>query len=706
MVQGDFERSLPMVQGDFDDEMLLNELLMTVSEGPIEVHAPSGPIEVPVSSGCWSRQLCGRDHPCTPGFKAGLGHFKNKFCERCRRDGILVLAERVCLTTSELQLRQFENSNGRSVWTQGARLVNQTMKCAGPALLIFEGRVPAVIAASAAPLPDSWLCLDASFRGAACIRFTISKGTLVPVSTLPTALCAQLLPRQLSALEFESAPKRRRANEALSVRRPSSSASPSSDDYLADQDGRGDGSSAASASPPRLVEAAEPSGDARVHSLGMHAPEQGSEQRSTLELSRMAAPTGAQSGAQTGIRAPPSNRRTLLAAHVALEREISAALHMGVLSPFHAPEHVVDREDGFFGADVAFPLGSGYDAPPPHMASEPTEHPFSMQEREFLSAFLPQLRLSSTILRASMPLSDDPPNAYEFATSTRDSTPWASGEPPFVSAPDDRTRPATAGTLPPSPPSLSRPLTSDSLLFATNGKSAAPELSGSCTTLKAATCTVGTQTGLTVSWSFVYTLVDFAIWCAWFPTLVVVGVFQLYMSPIERSWSTLIFEFVLPFMIFFASIAIFVLVLRLVGILDVRSARVLTATWWGRIFRCCCLPRSERYRVMDEEKASVIELDKSVNKRLLARTSRSSFCICFLLLANLYMVGNTFFVRMFILNNRSDDNFEAQSATTLNFTLTSSSIIQNSSLQNVSLLNSSLLNSSLLNSSLLNSTVF
>ena len=209
-----------------------------------------------------------------------------------------------------------------------------------------------------------------------------------------------------------------------------------------------------------------------------------------------------------------------------------------------------------------------------------------------------------------------------------------------------------------------------------------------------------------MSWSFVYTLVDFAIWCAWFPTLVVVGVFQLYRSPIERSWSTLIFEFVLPFMIFFASIAIFVLVLRLVGILDVRSARVLTATWWGRIFRCCCLPRSERYRVMDEEKASVIELDKSVNKRLLARTSRSSFCICFLLLANLYMVGNTFFVRMFILNNRSDDNFEAQSATTLNFTLTSSSIIQNSSLQNVSLLNSSLLNSSLLNSSLLNSTVF
>ena len=70
MVQGDFERSLPMVQGEFDDEMLLNELLMTVSEGPIEVHAPSGPIEVPVSSGCWSRQLCGRDHPCTPGFKA------------------------------------------------------------------------------------------------------------------------------------------------------------------------------------------------------------------------------------------------------------------------------------------------------------------------------------------------------------------------------------------------------------------------------------------------------------------------------------------------------------------------------------------------------------------------------------------------------------------------------------------------------------
>ena len=688
MVQGEFERSLPMVQEEFDDEMLLDELLMTVSEGRIDVHASSGPIEVPMSSGCWSRQLCGRDHPCTPGFKAGPGHFKNKFCERCRKDGILILAERVCLTTSELQLQQFENSNGRSVWTQGARLVNQTMKCAGPALLIFEGRVPAVIAASAAPLPDSWLCHDASFRGAACIRFTISKGTLVPVSTVPTALCAQLLPRQLSALEFESAPKRRRANDVQSVRRPSSTASPSSDDYLADQDGRGNGSSAASASPPRLVEAAEPTGDACMHSLGMHAREQGPEQGPTLELSRMLAPTGAQSGAQTRSRAPPSNRRTLLAAHVNLEREITAALRMGALPPFHAPEPEVDREDWFLGEDDAFPLGSGYDAFPPPLASEPTEHPFSMQEGELLSALLSQLRLSSAILRASMPLSDEPPDAHEFATATRESTPWASGEPPFVSAPDDRTRPATAGTLPPSPPSLSRPLTSESLLFATNGKSAAPELSDTCTTLKAANCTVGTQTGLTVTWSFVYTIVDFAIWCAWFPTLVVVGVFHVYMSPIERSWSTAIFEFILPFIIFFASIAIFVLVIRSVGILDVRSARVLTATWWGRIFRCCCLPRSERYRVMDEEKASVIELDKSVNKRLLARTSRSSICICFLLLANLYLVGNSFFVRMFLESDSSDDNFEAQSAATLNFTLNSSSIIQNSSLQNVRLPNS------------------
>jgi hypothetical protein len=178
--------------------------------------------------------------------------------------------------------------------------------------------------------------------------------------------------------------------------------------------------------------------------------------------------------------------------------------------------------------------------------------------------------------------------------------------------------------------------------------------------------------------------VDFAIWFAWFPTMVVVGVFHFYMSPIERSWSTAIFEFILPFIIFFASIAIFVLVIRSVGILDVRSARVLTATWWGRIFRCCCLPRSERYRVMDEEKASVIELDKSVNKRLLDRTSRSSICICFLLLANLYLVGNSFFMRMFLLRDSSDDNFEAQSAATLN----SSSIIQNSSLQNVRLPNS------------------
>ena len=47
---------------------------------------------------CWGLLLTGNPG-CSPGFKAGTGHFKNHFCPSCARDGLLPRTVRsACLT--------------------------------------------------------------------------------------------------------------------------------------------------------------------------------------------------------------------------------------------------------------------------------------------------------------------------------------------------------------------------------------------------------------------------------------------------------------------------------------------------------------------------------------------------------------------------------------------------------------------------------
>lgn len=125
---------------------------------------------------CWGSELSGRI--CTPDFSPGTNHLKNKFCEICRRDGFAVLAERV---RSVERKEAFPNTNGRSVWTRGSRLCNQTMKCVGPAVVIFEDHNAAEISTASAPVPDHWLRRDAS--GALYVHFNIKLGTVCPAPT-------------------------------------------------------------------------------------------------------------------------------------------------------------------------------------------------------------------------------------------------------------------------------------------------------------------------------------------------------------------------------------------------------------------------------------------------------------------------------------------------------------------------------------------
>ena len=51
-----------------------------------------------IGSGCWGAELSG-GQVCTPDFQQGNGHFKNKFCAKCREHGITIAADRVCVLT-------------------------------------------------------------------------------------------------------------------------------------------------------------------------------------------------------------------------------------------------------------------------------------------------------------------------------------------------------------------------------------------------------------------------------------------------------------------------------------------------------------------------------------------------------------------------------------------------------------------------------
>ena len=79
---------------------------------------------------CWGAELTGM--MCTGGFvrdRSAGGHLKNKFCGRCRSLGLEVEEERVRML-SHADHAAFPNTTSRSVWTNGARIINQTAKCA------------------------------------------------------------------------------------------------------------------------------------------------------------------------------------------------------------------------------------------------------------------------------------------------------------------------------------------------------------------------------------------------------------------------------------------------------------------------------------------------------------------------------------------------------------------------------------------------
>ena len=140
---------------------------------------------VPVNSSsyCWGAVAAGASEKCTPGFQIGTTHFKTKFCPSCTA-ALTIPIERVRACTAEQgALLSMSSKMQNGFWKDSPpsfggvrmRLVNNTMLCDGPWLVIFEGP-PSPL--EWADLPSNWL--DGNGQ---TITFCSRKGTLVPRAT-------------------------------------------------------------------------------------------------------------------------------------------------------------------------------------------------------------------------------------------------------------------------------------------------------------------------------------------------------------------------------------------------------------------------------------------------------------------------------------------------------------------------------------------
>ena len=125
---------------------------------------------------CWGAMLSGSAAECDPNFDGGTGHLKNKFCNRCRHNGILMPASSIRALSPELY-DLYENRTVGGAWNPGSppyRLINQTANCSGPRLVIFAGGLPNP-SHRFLDIPANWLTPDGQW-----MRLEASKGTLVP----------------------------------------------------------------------------------------------------------------------------------------------------------------------------------------------------------------------------------------------------------------------------------------------------------------------------------------------------------------------------------------------------------------------------------------------------------------------------------------------------------------------------------------------
>ena len=129
---------------------------------------------------CWGSQLAGHTRYCTVGFTPGTGHFKNKFCPSCH-DCIEVHFSRVHV----LKPNELSNGHGEGFWKRATaamgggkvRIVNNTLTCIGPQLVVYEEPPQVPPDPDRPPLPENWVEENV-------VTLCVAKGTLVPVQEL------------------------------------------------------------------------------------------------------------------------------------------------------------------------------------------------------------------------------------------------------------------------------------------------------------------------------------------------------------------------------------------------------------------------------------------------------------------------------------------------------------------------------------------
>ena len=131
---------------------------------------------------CWGAIVAGSNANCTADFRVGHNHFKNKFCAQCRAQ-IEVPVEHVRALTPELSAAFSVSSRmAAGFWKLAPpayggglmRVVNNTLACTGPWLVLFKDSPPAI----------DWQELPSDWVREGKIAFRISKGTMVPLAAL------------------------------------------------------------------------------------------------------------------------------------------------------------------------------------------------------------------------------------------------------------------------------------------------------------------------------------------------------------------------------------------------------------------------------------------------------------------------------------------------------------------------------------------
>jgi len=194
------------------------EVMRMAMPQPIEVPCEASPAlgEDDEVDGCpcWGGMLKGTSAQCTPGFASGKAHFKNKFCEECRK-GIDVPADRVRAVRPGVQAL-YANSLRAGFWKRSApalgggevRIANNTITCDGPWLIVYRAGHDVVAPPCATEIPDAWVSRSGT------ISFSIAKGTLVPMAEMVPKSKAHPSPSE-HLVGFNQGPKRQRRAPTL-----------------------------------------------------------------------------------------------------------------------------------------------------------------------------------------------------------------------------------------------------------------------------------------------------------------------------------------------------------------------------------------------------------------------------------------------------------------------------------------------------------